>query len=131
MKRGYALKIEDAPVYHGMGEDYSGVTSRVLIDGESGCMFRGTFQPGGYHARHIHKDSDEFVYIISCGKALKGLGDEIYEMEPGMCFYVPKNTVHWMKNLDETTPIEVVGVFPDALDIDHTGYEYVGKIHAR
>jgi quercetin dioxygenase-like cupin family protein len=127
-EQGYALRPQEAEPHPATGEDFAGVSSRILISGSSGCLFRGTFRPGGFHAKHIHSASDEFVYVISCGRALKGLGDRVFDMEPGMCFFIPRSVAHWMQNLDENESIEVVGVYPDSPDIDSTGYEYLGRI---
>lgn len=59
-------------------EDFGNISCKFLITGEtgsnSGCMFRATFYPGGFHARHLHRKSDEFVYIIS-GRGVKGIGN--------------------------------------------------------
>lgn len=128
MEKGYVVRFKEVKPLKSEGEDFFKVSCRVLVSEETGCLFRATFSPSGYHAKHLHTKSDEFVYIISCGKATKGIEDKVYNMEPGMCFFIPKNVVHWMKNLDEKENIEVAGVYPEVSNLDDTGYEYLGKI---
>ncbi len=128
MKKGYIVKLKEVKPLIATGEDFSKITCRILVGEETGCLFRASFSPSGYHAKHLHTKADEFVYIISCGKGLKGMGDKVYKMEPGMCFFIPKNVVHWMKNIDEKENIEVLGVYPGVSNLDDTGYKYIGKI---
>jgi oxalate decarboxylase/phosphoglucose isomerase-like protein (cupin superfamily) len=112
-------------------EDFARNSAKILIGKGSivspGCLFRATFQPGGFHATHIHTQCDEFVYIIS-GQGLKAVGDEVYELRAGSAYYLPKGVPHWMLNTHPTEPIQVVGFYPDSPDFDGTGYEYLGPI---
>jgi mannose-6-phosphate isomerase-like protein (cupin superfamily) len=112
-------------------EDFARNTARILIGTgsipSSGCLFRATFQPGGFHATHLHTDCDEFVYIIS-GHGLKGVADQVYELRPGCAYYLPKGVSHWMLNTHKTEPIQVVGFYPNSPDFDHTGYQYLEPI---
>jgi len=132
----YVISMEEVEPLDTKGaKDFFRSSCKVLISkermGAKGCMFRATFRPGGYHAKHLHTESDEFVYIISCGKAIKGIEDKVYEMRPGMCFFLPKGVSHWMKNLDEKENIEVVGVYPETGNLDETGYKFLGEIPER
>jgi len=93
----------------------------------TGCLFRATFFPGGFHAVHLHTKCEEFVYVIS-GHGLQGVADKVYKLEPGCAYYLPKGIPHWMKNTDPTENIEVVGFYPGMPHWDDTGYEFVGPI---
>lgn len=112
-------------------EDFANNSARILLGRgslpTSGCLFRATFLPGGYHAEHLHTMSDEYVYIIS-GHGMKGAGGMVYELEPGCAYYLPKGVSHWMKNTHGTENIEVVGFYPGVAHFDDTGYQFVGPI---
>lgn len=122
-------EIKDLPLVE--REDFAKNSARILIGKGSidspGCLFRATFQPGGFHAVHLHTECDEFVYIIS-GRGLKGVGDDVFELRAGCAYYLPRGVSHWMLNTHPTEPIEVVGFYPNSPDFDGTGYEYLGPI---
>ena len=130
----YMVRYEDVPALPlEQREDFARNAARILLGrgglpASSGCLFRATFYPGGYHAEHRHT-SDEFVFIIS-GQGLKGAGGKVYELRPGCAYYLPKGVSHWMKNTHPTENIEVVGFYPGATHFDDTGYQYVGPIPA-
>ena len=106
MGKGCVVRFKEIKPLNSKGEGFFKVSCWILVSEETGCLFRATFSSSGYHAKHLHTRSDEFVYIISCGKPIKGIEDKVYEMEPGMCFFISKNVVHWMKNLDDKENIE-------------------------
>lgn len=122
-------EVKDLPLED--REDFARNSARILIGTGSikspCCMFRATFQPGGYHATHLHTLCDEFVYILS-GHGLKAVGDEVYELRPGCAYYLPKGVPHWMLNTSKTEPIQVLGFYPNSPDFDGTGYQYLGPI---
>ncbi|MBU4200666.1 MAG: cupin domain-containing protein [Verrucomicrobia bacterium] len=122
-------EIKDLPLV--CREDFAGNSARILIGAGSinapGCMFRATFQPGGFHATHLHTKCDEFVYILS-GHGLKGVKDKVYELRAGCAYYLPRGVAHWMLNTHPTESIQVVGFYPNSSDFDGTGYEYLGPI---
>ena len=122
-------EIKDLPLEE--REDFAKSSARILIGTGAiespGCLFRATFQPGGFHAVHLHTKCDEFVYIIS-GHGLKGVRDKVYELRAGCAYYLPKGVSHWMLNTHPIEPIQVVGFYPNSSDFDGTGYEYIGPI---
>lgn len=129
----YMVRYEDASALPlEKREDFANNAARILLgrDGlptATGCMFRATFYPGGFHAEHLHTEDDEFVFILS-GHGLKGAGGKVYELRPGCAYYLPKGVPHWMKNTHPTENIEVVGFYPRAAHFDQTGYRYLGPI---
>jgi len=127
----WVISIDEVEPMPAEGSDYYNLDARFMINkknmGTDACMFRCTFLPGGYHAPHLHMGTDEFFYVISCGKALTGIGDEIYEMRSGMCFYFPKNVPHWTKNFDDKVNLELVTCYTDKGSIEESGYVYEGR----
>ncbi len=124
------ININDVQPMATNGIDFKNCFCRFAISketmGTDACMFRATFLPGGFHAPHYHTNSDEFFYVISCGKAVTGIDQTVYEMKPGMFFYFPKSVVHWTKNIDEKENLELVTCYPHTGNIEDSGYIYEG-----
>ncbi|MGH9101564.1 MAG: cupin domain-containing protein [Acidimicrobiales bacterium] len=86
--------------------------------------FRATFPPGAEHRTHTHPDADEFVYVIS-GRCALGAGDEEREGGAGSVQLIPAGVVHWLRNLDPESPVEVVGGYLGVRSLEKAGYLYV------
>ena len=61
------------------------------------------------HKKHIHKDAEEVIYIIS-GKGISGLGETEVEMVQGDTMFVPRGEVHWFYNPFDK-PVEMIFVY--------------------
>jgi oxalate decarboxylase/phosphoglucose isomerase-like protein (cupin superfamily) len=61
-----------------------------------------------------------------------GKADE-YEISPGVAVFIPKNYVHWFRNLDPNEEVEICGVYsaPDAGEYKPEDYKYLGEITER
>jgi len=58
------------------------------------------------HKKHIHKDAEEIIYILS-GKGISGINETEIEMKKGDTMFVPRGEVHWFYNpFDE--PVEML-----------------------
>jgi len=61
------------------------------------------------HKKHIHKDAEEVIYILS-GRGISGLDETEVEMAQGDTMFVPRGAVHWFYNpFDE--PVEMIFVY--------------------
>jgi quercetin dioxygenase-like cupin family protein len=105
---------------------------RFMITGEKhgsrNCtMFRALFPPGAHRMKHSHTNSDELFYMIR-GYGASGAGKEEYEMKPGCAHFILKGVTHWLRNLSDTEPIEVVGVYSHAGNLKESGYFFHGEI---
>ncbi len=61
------------------------------------------------HKRHVHKDAEEVIYILS-GRGVSGLNEEEVEMVQGDTMFVPRGAVHWFYNpFDE--PVEMIFIY--------------------
>ena len=49
------------------------------------------------HKKHIHKDAEEIIYILS-GKGISGVNETEIEMKKGDTMFVPRGAVHWFYN---------------------------------
>jgi quercetin dioxygenase-like cupin family protein len=105
---------------------------RFVITGErqgsKNCtMFRALFPPGARHMKHSHSNSDELFYMIR-GHGASGAGEKEYEMKAGSSHFIPRGVTHWLRNLSDTEPIEVVGVYLHAGNLKESGYVFEGEV---
>ncbi len=49
------------------------------------------------HKKHIHKNAEEIIYILS-GKGISGVNEKEIEMKKGDTMFVPRGEVHWFYN---------------------------------
>jgi len=98
-------------------------------------LFRTIFPPGfSAHQKHIHVGIEEVVFGIR-GRGCVGIegpdgkGEE-YEVSPGVAVFIPKDYVHWFRNLDPDKEVEICGVYstPDAGEYKPEVYKYKGEI---
>jgi quercetin dioxygenase-like cupin family protein len=86
------------------------ITDSTMVTNHS-TLFHVIFPKGAYHGPHIHRTTDELLYIVR-GKAFKIVGGLECNLVPGAAVYIPKNVVHWMINNGDED-VEVVGFYPD------------------
>lgn len=91
------------------------------------CWWRTVFPPGAAHERHVHRRADEVFYVIR-GRGAHGLGEREVAVGPGDACFIPRGMVHWLRNLDPRRPIELVGAYVGAPNLQATGYRFVGPI---
>lgn len=74
------------------------------------------------HKKHIHKDAEEVIYILS-GRGISGLDETEVEMAQGDTMFVPRGAVHWFYNpFDE--PVEMIFVYTRP-SLKSAGYQIV------
>ncbi len=109
-------------------KDLDNATRIVLIDkdtvGAEDITFAYCkFEPKtSVHKKHIHKDAEEVIYILS-GRGMSGVGDKEVEMGKGSTMFVPRGAVHWFYNpFDE--PVEMLFIYTRP-SLKLAGYEVV------
>jgi len=65
--------------------------------------------PGSLGTMHVHKESDEFWYILS-GRGKIIIGDEKISVEPDMVVYGPANVPHQLINTGQD-PLKAIFIF--------------------
>ena len=95
--------------------------------GSTTTMFHSRFMPGAIHKKHRHDNCDE-IYAVLSGHGLAGAGADRVEVRGGHFHYIPKGVEHWLYNLSEKEPIEVIGVYIGAGGVEETGYVYLGEV---
>jgi quercetin dioxygenase-like cupin family protein len=118
-------EVEPAAVTADQG--WRGMDIRFMITRDAAgtgsvCLFRAVFPPGAAHEPHRHPNADEFFYVIR-GRALLGAEREEHEARSGTVEFVPAGRVHWLRNLDTSEPVEVVGGYLGVGSLDEAGYE--------
>lgn len=88
------------------------------------CLFRASFRPGATHQPHIHANAVEFFYIIS-GHGMSGFGADEHEVAAGDFEMVEKGQTHWLRNVSNDEPIEVIGGYLAVGSLAEAGYEPV------
>jgi quercetin dioxygenase-like cupin family protein len=96
-----------------------------LTGSENVCFFNARFPPGATHEPHRHPNADELYFLLS-GRALVGVGDDEYAIEAGTVHFVRAGEVHWLRNAQDDTPVEVAGLYIGAPSLEAAGYEHVG-----
>jgi oxalate decarboxylase/phosphoglucose isomerase-like protein (cupin superfamily) len=138
----YRISIDDVKPAVAAKSDigFANMDIRFLItDKTAGAtelsLFRTVFPPGfSAHQKHFHVDIEEVIFGIR-GRGVVGIekpdgkADE-YEISPGVAVFIPKNYIHWFRNLDPDEEVEICGVYsaPDAGDYKSEDYKYVGEI---
>jgi oxalate decarboxylase/phosphoglucose isomerase-like protein (cupin superfamily) len=138
----YRVSVDDVKSASAAKSDigFANMDIRFLItDKRSGAeeisLFRTIFPPGfSAHQKHFHVDIEEIVFGIR-GRGAVGMEHpdgrvEEYEVSPGVAVFIPKNYVHWFRNLDPAKEVEICGVYsaPDAGEYRPEDYKYTGKI---
>ena len=96
-------------------------------NGSASTLFRARFFPGAVHAKHRHENCEEIYYVIS-GHGLAGAGPDRIEVHGGQFHFIPSGVEHWLHNLSDTDPIEVVGIYAGAGSVKGTGYVFMGNV---
>lgn len=122
----YLLKLEDGrnePI-----KDLNDSTRVVLVDKDTVgaeditfayCKFEAEISS---HKKHIHKDAEEVIYILS-GKGISGIGETEVEMSRGDTMFVPRGAVHWFYN-PFAEPVEMLFIYTRP-SLKSAGYEIV------
>lgn len=77
---------------------------------------------GGEHRLHYHTNADEIIYMLK-GKAVEKIADEDIVLRPGDCCFIPKNTIHSHKVIED--PVETLCIYIGASSIEKTGYHLI------
>ncbi len=128
---GILVNIEDVkPSQMNVKDGWSITDFRIPIgrhNGSSTTLFWAKFMPGAVHKKHRHENCEEIYYVIS-GHGLAGAGPDRAEVRGGHVHYIPKGVEHFLSNLSQTEPLEVIGIYIGAGSVEETGYVYTGDV---
>jgi mannose-6-phosphate isomerase-like protein (cupin superfamily) len=137
MGGGYRFDIADfAPAgvreedgWHQM--DIRFTVTKDTAGAEQVVFFRTVFPPGtSAHKKHIHTKADEIMYVVR-GRAAQGVDDEEFDVPVGCGVYIPMGAVHWTRNMSDTEPMELVGVYTRVGSLEESGYQYIGEVQEK
>ena len=95
----------------------SGTSRQVLISGDEAPNFalrRFIMEPGGGMPAHTNTVEHE-QYILK-GKALVGIGEDVFEVAAGDAVYIPDGVPHWYQ-ADEGEGFEFLCIVPNKEDV--------------
>jgi quercetin dioxygenase-like cupin family protein len=83
-----------------------------LCDGQIFADAQQTFgyvriEPGAKNPRHLHPNSDEVLLLLE-GELQHSLGEESYQLLPGMAIHIPQGVEHDARNTGDVTARMVV-----------------------
>ncbi len=138
----YRVSVDDVAVAESAKSDigFANMDIRFLITdkrcgAEEISLFRTVFPPKfSSHKKHIHVGMEEIVFGIR-GRGCVGIEHadgkvEEYEVSPGVAVFIPKDAVHWFRNLNPNAECEICGAYsaPNAGDYLPEDYVYKGEI---
>lgn len=138
----YRVSVDDVKVAKSAKSDigFANMDIRFLVTdkrcgAEEISLFRTVFPPKfSSHKKHIHVGMEEIVFGIR-GRGCVGIEHadgkvEEYEVSPGVAVFIPKDAVHWFRNLNPDEECEICGAYsaPNAGDYLPEDYVYKGEI---
>lgn len=96
-------------------------------NGSPTTLFWARFMPGAQHRKHRHENCEELYYVVR-GRGLAGAGPDRAEVRGGHAHYIPKGVEHFLCNVSETEPLEVIGLYVGAGSVEETGYVFSGEV---
>jgi oxalate decarboxylase/phosphoglucose isomerase-like protein (cupin superfamily) len=138
----FRISIDDVDVASSAKSDvgFANMDIRFLISDKTAgskelSLFRTVFPPGfSAHQKHYHAGIEEVMFGIR-GRGVVGIEHpdgkiEEFEISPGVAIFVPKNYIHWFRNLDPNKEVEICGVYSahDAGDYKPEDYVFIGEI---
>jgi quercetin dioxygenase-like cupin family protein len=78
---------------------------RWLVDGRQMPGAEQTFgvvtiRPGQRNPLHLHPTCEELLYVLS-GECEHKLGDDLFQLSPGMVIRIPRGVAHWARCTSE------------------------------
>jgi mannose-6-phosphate isomerase-like protein (cupin superfamily) len=117
-KEAFVVLPDGGAHYAGPQGRESTVTELLATRAQTGGalgLFRQTIPPQSGPPAHIHRDADEFFYVISGSFDFK-LKDRIVNVPAGSVVFIPKGTEHTFKNTGTEPAVLLVGVTPAGLE---------------
>ena len=95
----------------------SGTSRQVLISGDEAPNFalrRFIMEPGG--GLPVHTNTVEHEQYILKGKAMVGIGEDVFEVAAGDAVYIPDGVPHWYQ-ADDGEGFEFLCIVPNKEDV--------------
>ncbi len=83
----------------------------TLFQGDHMMVGLNCLEPGQAQAAHAHEAADKFYYVIE-GRGMFTVGDETYEVAPGMVAWAPAGVSHAVENRGDARLTILVAIAP-------------------
>jgi quercetin dioxygenase-like cupin family protein len=95
--KGYVVASEEGPVWD--MEPGRPAAFKLMSEGTGGkiAVFEEVVPPGGGTPLHIHRTSDEVIYVVTVEFAFR-LGEESKRVSGGSWVFIPLGSVHGWRN---------------------------------
>ena len=107
------VHIKDIKGIDRPGRNWKMVAGPAVCDCKNMVMGIVTFPPGSDPGPHVHKIEEEIIYVIS-GHGKSKVGDEYYDLEPGVALFTEAGLPHGVTNTG-TEDLVLVSVFSPPL----------------
>ena len=99
------IRAEDTPVYEPDG--HKGTVNRRLLRTDRLEVILGVMSHGGGAEDHIHKEQDQFVYVIS-GRCKIEQNGKWVEIGPDSLLYLPRGVSHGGMEITGPDPLKLL-----------------------
>jgi quercetin dioxygenase-like cupin family protein len=106
------IRAEDTPVYEPDG--HKGTMNRRLLRTDRVEVILGVISHGGGSEDHIHKELDQYVYVISGRGKIEQNGKWV-EVGPDSLFYFPKGVLHGGMEITGPDPLKLLIIYAPPL----------------
>ena len=92
-------------------------TIQVLISSQEGPNFalrKFSMKPGG--GMPVHTNTVEHEQYVLGGRARIGIGEQVYEVQPGDVVFIPAGAHHFYENIGDE-PFEFLCIVPNKEDV--------------
>lgn len=128
---GILVDIEDVkPLRLDPKEGWDVADFRLPIgrhNGSPNALYWAKLQPGEIHHKHRLDNCEELYYVIR-GQGLAGAGSDRVQLRGGHVHFIPRGVERFVRNLSKTEPLEVIGVYTGAGNLEEAGYVYTGRV---
>ena len=111
----YFFDIEEREEYS--PHNHAGTFNKYIINkdtfgSEHIDLILGEIHPGGDADKHAHDDFEQGMFILE-GTGIFEIGDEVKEIGPGTCVFIPKGASHYVKTTSDI-PMKFILVYSPA-----------------
>lgn len=103
-----------------------GFTTFKAVSDQSGgglTAIEGVSAPGEGPPLHLHREQDEFIYVLD-GSFRVRLGDDLIEALPGSFVFIPRNTPHTWQNVGDGRSRFVATLVPASVEFEEFFLRY-------
>ncbi len=124
LNEGVLVQLEECNKTSEANNIYINADLRVPIgthNGSENALIFASFKPGGELIPNRSNNCEQIYYVTS-GNGVAGSGDYQLAVSKGSFVFIPKGTVHWLKNESSSMKLEIYNVLTGAGSITEANY---------